>query len=115
VSPRWPGEVALALRDAGLRPGDPVGLVGYGFDSYWARLARVRIVAELPAAEAGPFWRDEPGVRERVVGAFARQGVRAVVAEGAPPDVRMDGWIRVGSSTTHLIALPRAAATSVDP
>src|SRR5690606_12903653 len=45
VPPAWPGEVAEALWQQGLEPGDTVAVMGYAFDSYWARLARLKIVA----------------------------------------------------------------------
>jgi hypothetical protein len=57
LPPSWPGEVAQELHELGIQPGDQVGVIGYAFDSYWARLARVKIVAEMLDWEAIPFGR----------------------------------------------------------
>ncbi|HEX8852642.1 MAG TPA: hypothetical protein VF754_04100, partial [Pyrinomonadaceae bacterium] len=64
-------EVCEALRGLGLREGDAVASVGYAFDALWARLARVRIVAEVtsgsleaPTGDAERFWATEAGVRQ---------------------------------------------------
>jgi hypothetical protein len=59
-SPSWPGEVALELHKLGLRQGDKTAVIGYAFDSYWARLGRIRIVAEMFGWQADPFWFGSP-------------------------------------------------------
>ena len=51
-SPSWPGEVTEALQQAGLQEGDSVAVIGYGFDSFWARLGRFKIVAEMLSGDA---------------------------------------------------------------
>lgn len=83
-----PSRVAEALRRRGLAPGDPIGVVGYSFDAGWARLARLRIVAEVAPEEASAVWEGDAGTVARVKRAFARAGARAVVVEpleGDPP------------------------------
>lgn len=45
--PSCPGKVAEALNRSGIQPGDQVAIIGYGYDAFWARLARVKIVAEM--------------------------------------------------------------------
>jgi hypothetical protein len=82
--------VAHFLRRQGLREGDPVGFVGFTFDAYWARLARLHIVAEVPQPEAPRFWAAGDSVQAEALGALGSAGSRAVVARrpgGAPP-----GW-----------------------
>lgn len=97
--PAKPLEVAQALHDLGMGQGDTVGVIGYAYDSFWARLARVRIVAEMFEAEAiDEFWRGDESLRESVLQSFAEAGVDAVVAEYVPDDVVLDGWHRVGKS-----------------
>jgi hypothetical protein len=104
--PVWPDQVAAALRQSGVSAGDEVAVIGYAFESYWARLARVRIVAEMFGWEASPFWRD-PGTRERALTAFAGAGAKAVIAEQVQADLVPEGWRRVGSS--HFVLLLAAA------
>jgi hypothetical protein len=104
--PSWPGEVAEELQSLGIRPGDPVGLIGYGFDSFWARLARVRIVAEMLEADAEPFWRGDPSLRADVIEAFAGTEAKAIVAEYVPAGTSMNGWHQV-NDTNFFIYLIR--------
>lgn len=92
-------DIALRLSELGLRQGDPIAFVGrsYGAASF-ARLARLRIIAEVPEDEAGAFWAADEGTQARVLAAFGRAGARAVLATAAaaaPP------WTRVGSTSTY--------------
>jgi hypothetical protein len=83
-------QVAQCLQAKGLQVGDEVGFVGFTFDAYWARLAGLRVVAEIPNAHAPRFWSAGDSMREQAVEGFRRAGVQAVVAcqvAGAPP-----GW-----------------------
>jgi hypothetical protein len=104
-APTWPGEVAEELHRLGIRAGDRVGIIGYGFDAFWARLAHVRIVAELPDTQADAFWTGDAEVQARVLQAFAESGARAVVAEYAPGNARLPGWHRAGMSSFYIYLL----------
>jgi hypothetical protein len=64
--------------------GDKVAVIGYGFGSFWARLARVQIVAEMLGWQADDFWLGDPALQSEVVQAFAGTGARAIVAEKVP-------------------------------
>ena len=79
-----------------------VFLDGNGLNSFWARLARVRIGAEM--LEADVFWRGEAAPRQSVLQAFAEAGVRAVVAEYTPDNVKLSG-IGLGLAITTFMAL----------
>jgi hypothetical protein len=100
--PRWPGEVAEELHQLGVRPGDKVAVIGYAFDSYWARLARVKIVAEMLDWQADPFWLGEPSLQSRALQAFANTGAKAVVAERVPAYAHPTHWHRVGNSNYYI-------------
>jgi hypothetical protein len=104
--PSWPGATAEALAELGLQPGDPVAVIGYGFDSFWARLARVQIVAEMMGWEADPFWLGDANLQAEVLAAFAATGARAVVAEYTPPYANLPGWRQVESSNFYIYLLP---------
>ena len=97
-----PLAVAETLKELGIQPNDKVGVIGYAYDSFWARLARVRIVAELLEADAVDLWRGDESLRQSVLDSFARAGVKAVVAEYVPDDVLLKNWHRVGNSTTYI-------------
>ena len=100
--PSWPGEVARELENLGVSSGDGVGVIGYGFDSFWARLARVKIVAEMFEWEADPFYLGDSEVQSRVVLAFTNAGASAIVAENVPSYASLPGWRQVGETNYHI-------------
>ena len=99
--PAWPGEVALELRSNGVNAGDRVAVFGYGFTSFWARLARVRVAAEMLPHDAELFWSTEAATREEILHVLALNGVRAVVAEDVPATADTTGWRQVGGSSYY--------------
>jgi hypothetical protein len=103
--PSWPGEVAEALHGLGIRPGTKVAVIGYAFDSFWARLARVQIVAEMLGWEADPFWLGDPTLQSEVLHAFASTGAEAIVAEHVPGYATLSGWHRIGDSDYYVYVL----------
>jgi hypothetical protein len=99
-----PYEIARGLSAAGVAPGDKVVKVGYGPNAYWARLAGVKIVAEV-------FSEDEefdkvPGIRAMFAAdgsllpaaraALSGTGAKAIVASAVPADVARQGWQELG-------------------
>ncbi len=85
--------IAKTLRaDFGLEPGTRVAFIGYSYSAYWARLARLRIIAEVRPEEIAQFWSASAGVRDEVLAAFAAAGAEAVVSEPARVDVAAEGW-----------------------
>ena len=104
--PGWPGEVAQELQQLGINPGEPVGVIGYGFDSYWARLAKVRIVAEMLDVDAEALWLADEELQTRVVEAFAAAGADAIVAEYVPDHASLVGWHRVNDSNFFIYLSP---------
>jgi hypothetical protein len=103
----WPGEVSEALHRLGVGPGSRVAVIGYSFESFWARLARVKIVAEMLEYEADGFWFGDPAVQSEVIQAFASTEADAVVAEYVPRQALMTGWHRVGESSYYIYLLDR--------
>lgn len=93
-----PVQFAEALGAMGLEPGDEIAYIGNGHDAFFARLARLKIIAEIPADQADEFWSSSPAQRDRVLRSLERTGATAIVAEQAPPDAAVDGWQRIGLS-----------------
>jgi hypothetical protein len=79
-----------------------VGVIGYAYDSFWARLAGVKIVAEMLEADALTLWRGDDALEQSVLQSFADAGAKAVVAEYVPDDVELDNWHRVGNSNYYI-------------
>ena len=74
-------KVAEYLHNAGVRAGERVGAVGWTYSAYWARMARVHIVAEVPAEGAMAFWSSDTAKRAVVMQLFRNVGAKAVVAK----------------------------------
>jgi hypothetical protein len=106
--PAPPGAVAASLRQLGVGPGSTVGVIGYAYDSFWARLARVQIVAELVDWPGNPFWTGDATLQQSVLQAFASSGACAVVAEYVPAGARLAGWHPVDNSSFFIYLLREA-------
>lgn len=100
-----PLTVAQSLQELGIQEGDKVGVIGYAYDSFWARLARVKIVAELLESDAVDLWQGSEPLQQSVIQAFADAGAKAVVAEYVPDDVHLKDWHRVGNSSYYIYRL----------
>lgn len=104
------GAVAADLRRKGVRPGDHVAAVGEGSDAYWARLAGVQIVAEVPSMADENPWPTDEAARTRIFGILRDIGVKAIVGytlrrSNWPPD-----WQQVGKTEFFLHDVPEPEA-----
>lgn len=104
-SPSWPGEVAAELHRLGIERDDTVAVIGYGFSSFWARLAPVKIVAEMFNWEADPLWLGTPSFQSQVIQAFRKTGARAIVAESVPNYARLAGWHQINNTNYYIYLL----------
>ncbi|HSJ64609.1 MAG TPA: hypothetical protein VK922_12015 [Gemmatimonadaceae bacterium] len=93
-----PSDVAGALRYAGLTPGAPIGVIGEAVAASWARLARLRIVADVAPGRVQDFWAAPPDEQHAVLAAFARAGATAVVAEPPATGEAPPGWTPLGDT-----------------
>jgi hypothetical protein len=103
--PARPLAVAVKLQELGIQPDDRVAVIGYAYDSFWARLARVKIVAEMPEEQAVKFWVGDDQLQEGVLNAFARSGAKFVIAENVPGYVQPNGWQQVGESSCYIYVM----------
>jgi hypothetical protein len=98
----WQDVVAAnQLRRMGAQPGDKVAVIADGTGAYWARLAKLRIVAEIMDANHGSkdFWDAPEPVRQQAYEAFARSHAKLVVTvcPPGPPGTRT-GWEQVAET-----------------
>jgi hypothetical protein len=111
--PNW--KVAKYLHDRGVRPEEPVAAVGYTLSGYWARMARVRVVAEVPAEGAMEFWSMDTASRAVVMQLFRNVGAKAVVARvGFINEQHQHEWDLQGRPG-QLWPLPISARNSLAP
>jgi hypothetical protein len=76
---------------------------------HWARLARLRVVAEMPNSEANEFFVIPDSRRQEAIDAFAKAGAKALIAARVPPDKTLPGWERLGNTNYYVVQLDRAA------
>jgi len=103
--PEW--TVAGELNQARIRPGDRVAAIGDTLmDHYWAHLAGVTIVAQVPADGVSAFLASGPERRMETMALLARSGAKAVVANDLPPLLLQEGWKEI-SNTKYFIFVYR--------
>jgi 4-amino-4-deoxy-L-arabinose transferase-like glycosyltransferase len=95
-------QVASGLRDMGVRPGAELGCIGSGLDAYWAHLANVRIVAEIPGKDQRPFIAVDRERKQFILERFVDAGAQAVVTKNAAVANSMQGWQRIRETQYYI-------------
>ncbi len=108
-------KVAEALRGMELQPSNRVALLSSSAGAHWARLAGVKIVAEVPLGDENIFWRADPLEMQRVLQVFASTGAKLVVTKDPPVCAALDGWIPLGSTGFYAYRLPSTKQTGQAP
>ena len=111
--------IAIALLQSGLHPGDHVALIGDGTGAYWAHLARLRIIAEIPASSASrpgtpaiDFWESAPDNQQKALEILEQTGAKVVIAGANPsivdavPTTIPSPWKRVDGTRAYIYAFP---------
>jgi hypothetical protein len=100
--------VADGLRQMGFNEGDRVASLGSAYNAYWARLARLKIVAEIPSSSVESFWAGGPQTQSEVYGACAKLGARGVVGSEIPMGAAEPDWHKIGATGfyVHLLDPP---------
>jgi len=100
--PYEPWVVAQQLHAIGIPAGTDVGYVGTGLDAYWAHLAEVRIIVEVPDGEEPRYMAADAARRQQVLALFYSVGARAVITRNPAVAKSEDGW-RPIPGTQHFI------------
>jgi hypothetical protein len=96
-------EVAEDLESVRVHQGSKVAVFGDGDWAYWARLAHLRIVAEIMSPDTPAFWASTPEEKTRVYQALVKAGAIAVITEPLLPFVTLDdGWSRLGNTPYYI-------------
>lgn len=93
--------VADGLHRLGLRSSDPVAILSATGPYYWARLARVRVIAEVSDSE--DFWSRNYAGRLAVLDAVKETGAKVIVQDGGeiPATASSEGWQRIGATDSY--------------
>jgi hypothetical protein len=104
--------VANQIQQMGYSRGDKVAVIGDGTGAYWARLAGLRIVAEIMAAhhDQQQFWHSSEQTKEVVLSAMSDTGAKLLVTEN-PPSEFINGWIPIAGTTYYVLPLSARSST----
>ncbi len=96
-------EITKGLEKLGIKRGDKVATIGYAvpYSAYWARVAKVKIVAEIIRQDADKFWSQSEDVKGQVVKLFAKTGAKIIVTNQLPKYYSKGKWIQIGSSECY--------------
>ena len=100
--PYEPWVVAQQLHAMGIPAGTDVGFIGIGLQAYWAHLAGVRIIVEIPEAEQSRYVAADAARRQQVLALFSAAGTKAVLTKNAEVANPADGWRQI-PGTHHYI------------
>ena len=108
-------EVAQNLGQMGIHRGDKVAYIrrSPAGDFFWARLARLRIIAEIPPEGVDGFWAADPAVQSEVIQAFAKTGAKVIIASGIPPCVPKETWQKLGTTDYYVHSLQQGNSNYV--
>jgi len=113
------------LRKLGVLEGQSLATIGIPRDSfYWARLAGVRVISDIPTAYVNQYWFASSDTQERVRSLFAQTGAVAIVTDAMPAEVTLPesslpvslpGWERIGRTSYFIFPLRTAASINGAP
>ncbi|MFC1807305.1 hypothetical protein ACFL0T_02935 [Candidatus Omnitrophota bacterium] len=95
--------LAKSLRKMDIYPGDRVAVIGDAFKSYWARLAKVYIIAQIPKADVVKFWESNQEVQSQVIKKLTENEVKIVVASNIPQKASFNKWKRVEGTDWYIL------------
>ena len=90
--------VADDLHHLGLDAGDKVATLGSGYNAYWARLGRLKIVAEIQSNDATSFWSSSEHTKSGIFAACERAGAKAMVTREVPSAGPGSSWVKLGGT-----------------
>jgi len=92
--------IADALLQNGVHSKDTVAFIGLGVGAYWARLAGVKIVAEVPATNL--YWSLDASKQSRINEELRSAGASLLIAKGIPAGVPNPPWIPLENTMYYL-------------
>jgi len=103
-------QVAECLHRIGVQPGDKVAVIWPEYlhvspNPYWARLARVKVIADMPIKDRSDSGLAGHEVESQTIEIFAKTGAKVIVAEKLPDYVSTTGWQRLGDTDFYAYLL----------
>src|SRR5262249_54559927 len=99
ASPRWGNlqwNIAQDLAGHRIMPGTRIALIGPHAESYWARTARLHIVANVPRNRVAAFWDLPVATQDSLLAEFRAAGATVAIATIGPSSRQLDStWTPV--------------------
>jgi len=101
--------IAEDLRQFGIEPGERVVTIGSAYHAYWAHLAKLKVIAEIPSSDVESFWAAGPQTQAQLYSICSHIGAKAIIAPEMPSGPSPATWQRIGSSGfyVHVISEPQ--------
>ena len=100
--------VATYLDNMGVKEGDKVVYFGNPWWAAWAKLASVKIVAEIYSQKevAGPFWNQKKEIMEKIIQTISNKTeAKVIVAQKAPSIAKNLGWKNIPNTPYYVYDL----------
>jgi hypothetical protein len=94
---------ARNLEAMGVRAGDHIATVGAPFVDFYARIARLRVIAQV--SDEAAFWKLPQLEAETIENALARTGARVLVARDRPPAFQEHSWRQIPGTRFSVLQL----------
>jgi hypothetical protein len=103
-------EMARGLQGMGIQRGSNLGSIGTGLGAYWAHLADVRIIAEIPDNGVAQFIAADGARRRQILAVFSSVGARIVVTGNPAAANPAEGWREIPHTHHFVLELPGSGA-----
>jgi hypothetical protein len=94
---------ARNLEAMGVRAGDHIATVGAPFVDFYARIARLRVIAQV--SDEAAFWKLPQPEAETIENALAKTGARVLVARDRPPAFQKHSWRQIPGTRFSVLQL----------
>jgi hypothetical protein len=104
--PRGEFEHVVAARNleaAGIRDADQIATVGAPFVDFYARIARLRVIAQI--SDEAAFWKLPQQQVEAIENALAKTGAKALVARDRPTAFQANSWQQITGTRFSILRL----------
>ena len=98
-------QVAVGLHEIGISPGMHVGTIGSGLPAYWAHLAGLKIIAEIPEKQQAGFLAANSVTKQEVLRKFSELGAKAVVTKNDAAR-SIEGWQQIKQTHYYVWLAP---------
>lgn len=96
-----------SLKEFGIKEGDNIGIIGYSIPDlpYWARLAKVKIIAEILSKDTDIFWSLSKDKKYQIISLFKNTGAKIIIAKGIPVCCSKNNWHKIADTNNYIYHL----------